>query len=118
MPNSTRSRRTAGEATSRTRPLPPSSSTSILRRENGGFLLVTKTGLAFWDRDTNTCELVANPLAASKALWFNDGAVVRYNISQNDGARIFQVGGKVTNARIYNNTIYVGEGKGDPLMIW
>jgi hypothetical protein len=49
---------------------------------------------------------------------FNDGSIVRYNISQNDGARIFQVGGKVTNAKIYNNTIYVGEGKSDPLMIW
>jgi hypothetical protein len=48
---------------------------------------------------------------------FNDGSIVRYNISQNDGARIFQVGGKVTNALIYNNTIYVGEGRGDPLMI-
>jgi len=49
---------------------------------------------------------------------FNDGSIVRYNISQNDGARTFQVGGKVTNASIYNNTIYVGEGRGDPLMIW
>lgn len=49
---------------------------------------------------------------------FNDGSIVRYNISQNDGARIFQVGGKVTKARIYNNTIYVGEAAGDPLMIW
>ena len=44
--------------------------------------------------------------------------VIRYNISQNDGARIFQVGGKVTNAKIYNNVIFVAEGKGDPLMIW
>lgn len=51
--------------------------TSILRRQNGGFLLVTKTGLAFWERDTNTCRLVANPLADSKTLWFNDGAVDR-----------------------------------------
>jgi hypothetical protein len=49
---------------------------------------------------------------------FNDGSIVRYNISQNDGARIFQVGGKVTNAKIYNNVIFVAEGKGDPLMIW
>jgi hypothetical protein len=48
---------------------------------------------------------------------FNDGAIVRYNISQNDGARIFQIGGKVTNAHIYNNTIYVGAGKGHPLMV-
>ena len=47
---------------------------------------------------------------------FNDGSIVRYNISQNDGARIFQVGGKVTNAAIYNNVIFVG--KGDPLMVW
>lgn len=51
--------------------------TSILRREGGGFLLVTKTGLAFWDRDTNTCTLVANPLGSSRTLWFNDGAVDR-----------------------------------------
>jgi sugar lactone lactonase YvrE len=51
--------------------------TSILRREGGGFLLVTKTGLAFWDRDTNTCRLVANPLEDSRTLWFNDGAVDR-----------------------------------------
>jgi len=49
---------------------------------------------------------------------FNDGAIVRYNLSVNDGARIFQVGGKVTNAHIYNNTIYVGQGRGDPLMVW
>jgi len=51
--------------------------TAIMRRERGGFLLVTKTGLAFWDRDTNTCTPVANPLRGSKCLWFNDGAVDR-----------------------------------------
>jgi sugar lactone lactonase YvrE len=51
--------------------------TAIMRRDGGGFLLVTKTGLAFWDRETNACELVANPLADSKTLWFNDGAVDR-----------------------------------------
>jgi len=49
---------------------------------------------------------------------FNDQSVVRYNISQNDGARIFQIGGKVTNADIYNNTIYIGEARGDPLVVW
>ncbi|MBE9566803.1 MAG: right-handed parallel beta-helix repeat-containing protein, partial [Proteobacteria bacterium] len=49
---------------------------------------------------------------------FNDGSIVRYNISQNDGARIFQVGGKVTNAEIYNNVIFVDRDQGDPLMIW
>jgi hypothetical protein len=49
---------------------------------------------------------------------FNDGSIVRYNISQNDGARVFQIGGKVTNAHIYNNVIFVDRDKGDPLMIW
>jgi hypothetical protein len=42
---------------------------------------------------------------------FNDGTVIRYNISQNDGidsARVFQFGGKATNTRIYNNSIYIG----------
>lgn len=65
----------------------------------GGFILLCETG----DR---------NPLRT------NDGSVVRYNISQNDRARIFQIGGKVTNASIYNNTIYIGEGHGDPLVVW
>ena len=64
----------ARERESWTLPLPV---TAILRREGGGFLLVTKTGLAFWDRDTNACELVANPLADAKHLWFNDGAIDR-----------------------------------------
>jgi hypothetical protein len=39
----------------------------------------------------------------------NIGTVVRYNISQNDGARTFQISA-VKNTKIYNNTIYVGEG--------
>ena len=64
----------------------------------GGFMLICETG----DPDPG---------------YFNDGSIVRYNISQNDGARIFQVGGKVTNAHIYNNTIFVGEEAGNPLMI-
>ncbi len=39
---------------------------------------------------------------------FNDGTVVRYNISQNDGGKIFRISGQTTNTQIYNNTIYVG----------
>ncbi len=35
------------------------------------------------------------------------GTVVRYNISRNDGARIFHIGGPVQNTRIYNNVFYV-----------
>ncbi|MDQ6419675.1 right-handed parallel beta-helix repeat-containing protein [Paenibacillus sp. LHD-117] len=36
----------------------------------------------------------------------NDGGVVRYNISQNDGTRVFQLAGPTTNTMVYNNTIY------------
>ncbi len=39
---------------------------------------------------------------------FNDSCVVRYNISQNDGGKIFHISGQTTNTFIYNNTIYMG----------
>lgn len=39
----------------------------------------------------------------------NQGTVVRYNISQNDGHRIFYITGPVRNVQIYNNTIYTGK---------
>jgi hypothetical protein len=39
---------------------------------------------------------------------FNDGTIVRYNISQNDGGNVFRISGEVTNTQIYNNTIYAG----------
>ncbi len=51
--------------------------TSILRREGEGFLLVTKEGIAFWDAETNLCELIANPTAGRPDIAFNDGAVDR-----------------------------------------
>lgn len=41
---------------------------------------------------------------------FNDGGIVRYNISQNDRSKIFHIAGVNTNFEVYNNTIYVGEG--------
>ena len=48
---------------------------------------------------------------------YNESPVIRYNISQNDGSeRIFSIAGHVTNAKIYNNTIYVGEGR-DPMVV-
>jgi hypothetical protein len=40
----------------------------------------------------------------------NDGAIIRYNISQNDKARVFQLAGPITNTKIYNNTIYLPSG--------
>lgn len=41
---------------------------------------------------------------------YNRNSVIRYNISQNDKNRIFQIHSKGTQGtQIYNNTIYVGE---------
>ncbi len=39
---------------------------------------------------------------------FNDGTIVRYNITQNDNGFIFRTAGPATNTLVYNNTIYVG----------
>jgi len=44
---------------------------------------------------------------------FNDGTIVRYNISQNDGGDIFHIAGKTTNTLIYNNVIYSDTRKPD-----
>ena len=41
---------------------------------------------------------------------FNDGTIVRYNISQNDKGEIIRVSGQTTNTNIYNNTIYMSAG--------
>lgn len=49
-----------------------------------------------------------NPLA--KETGYNDGTIVRYNISQNDVQRVFGFDGPVTATKIYHNTIYVGPG--------
>ncbi len=48
---------------------------------------------------------------------FNDGTVVRYNISQNDRGNVFRVSGQVTNTKIYNNTIYLGS-EMDTRVMW
>ncbi|MBN1310933.1 MAG: right-handed parallel beta-helix repeat-containing protein [Anaerolineae bacterium] len=39
----------------------------------------------------------------------NQGTVVRYNISQNDGCRTFTMTGPVKNTQIYNNVIFIKE---------
>jgi len=41
---------------------------------------------------------------------YNDGTIVRYNISQNETDRVIAFDGPVTNTEIYNNTIYIGPG--------
>jgi hypothetical protein len=47
-----------------------------------------------------------------------NGTVVRYNISQNDLERVFQINGQVKNTRVYNNIVYVKEGIDIPLLMF
>ena len=47
----------------------------------------------------------------------NVGTIVRYNVSENDGTRTFHIGGPVKNARIHNNTVYIGPGRDVQLVI-
>lgn len=50
---------------------------------------------------------------------YSADAIIRYNISQNDGinsSRVFHFGGGASNTQIYNNTIYVGPGRDLPLI--
>jgi acetyl esterase/lipase len=41
---------------------------------------------------------------------YNDGTIVRYNVSVDEIERVVGFDGPVTNTKIYNNTIYVGPG--------
>ena len=45
-------------------------------------------------------------------------SIVRYNISENDGSnsRVFNLVGKVTNSKIYNNVVYLGPGRNNLLV--
>ena len=45
---------------------------------------------------------------------FNDGTIVRYNISQNDGGNLIRVSGTVTHSQIYNNTLYAKRDMANP----
>ena len=47
--------------------------TALVRRRGGGWLAVTKKGLAYWDPFTNLCEVIADPTADRDDLAFNDG---------------------------------------------
>jgi len=51
---------------------------------------------------------------------YNEGTIIRYNLSQNDGlnsARIFHISG-ARNTLVHNNTVYVGPGQDLPLVIF
>jgi sugar lactone lactonase YvrE len=51
--------------------------TALLRRRGGGWVIVTKKGLAFWDQSSGACEFIVDPVADADDLCFNDGAVDR-----------------------------------------
>ncbi|MSU67561.1 MAG: hypothetical protein EXS40_03155 [Opitutaceae bacterium] len=42
----------------------------------------------------------------AKVRGFNEGTIIRHNISQNDGGNVFRFSGVTKGTRIYNNTIY------------
>ncbi len=52
---------------------------------------------------------------------YNEGTIIRYNISQNDGinsARTFHFAGGVSNTMVCNNTFYVGPRQNLPLLLF
>jgi len=51
--------------------------TALLRRRGGGWVLVTKKGLVFWDQESGRCEFIVDPTKGHSDLCFNDGAVDR-----------------------------------------
>ena len=51
--------------------------TALARRAGGGWVLATKTGLAFWDAESNASEFIADPTADNAEVRFNDSAVDR-----------------------------------------
>lgn len=53
--------------------------------------------------------LICSPRRDDKDNLGNRGTRARFNVSRNDGSRIFQLSGNVTDARIERNVIHVGE---------
>jgi hypothetical protein len=59
-------------------------------------------------------------LVCSPGTSFNEGTVVRYNLSQNDGinsGRVMHITGGVSNTWIYNNTFYVAPKQDLPFVL-
>ena len=50
---------------------------TVVLRQQGGFVLALRDGLALWDTTTRTLEFVAQPHGENGGLRFNDGAVDR-----------------------------------------
>jgi hypothetical protein len=67
---------------------------------DGGFLLICDDG-------------------GSKMPWNigNIGTIARYNLSVNDGERLFHIAGPCSHTQVYNNTVYVGPTRHLPLIL-
>ena len=49
----------------------------LCRRQSGGWLIITNTGLAFWDPESDACQFIIDPYADIPHMQFNDGMVDR-----------------------------------------
>jgi sugar lactone lactonase YvrE len=62
----------------------------LCRRANHNWLVITDSGLAFWDRESNACQFIVDPYSDNPDIQFNDGIIDRqgrmlvgsYNISR------------------------------------
>jgi len=70
-----------------------------------------------YSHDNGEAAFVAPTMGTSQTA-FQDGAVFRYNISQNDRREVFHVSGPTTNTTFYNNTIYLGSHLSDIIIIF
>jgi sugar lactone lactonase YvrE len=50
---------------------------ALTRRTDGSWLIIANTGLAFWDRQTNSCEFLVDPCADLPKCELNDGVIDR-----------------------------------------
>ena len=87
--------------------------------ENGGFDADDgAVGTVFeynWTHDNTggSVNVVMDPHTMSSP---NEGTIVRFNLSENDGVRAYSVGGPVQNTVFANNTIYVGKGRSEKVL--
>ncbi len=70
-----------------------------------------------YSHDNGEAAFVA-PSNGTSSTAFQDGAVFRYNISQNDKREVFHVSGPITNTTFYNNTVYLGSHLSDIIIIY
>jgi hypothetical protein len=67
-----------------------------------------------YSHDNEYGFLLVCSLGGPRARGFNDGTIVRYNISENDGGNVIRFSGTPTNTLVYNNTFYVKRDMANP----